>query len=139
MIEAISHITFIVQDLEKTSALYKEIFDAKEVYDSKNKPHSIAKEKFFIIAGQWIAVMENKEIVNRTYHHIAFKISADAIEQYLHKIQAWNLEMLPPRPRINGEGYSIYFYDYDNNLFELHTGTLEERLATYEVVDNMGD
>jgi fosfomycin resistance protein FosX len=24
-----------------------------------------------------------------------------------------------------------YFYDYDNHLFELHTGTLEERLARY--------
>jgi len=30
-----------------------------------------------------------------------------------------------------GEGRSIYFYDHDNHLFELHTGNLEERLARY--------
>ncbi|SEQ75047.1 hypothetical protein SAMN05216362_12529 [Piscibacillus halophilus] len=50
-------------------------------------------------------------------------------------IRLINLDMKPPRPRISGEGYSIYFYDYDHNLFELHTGTLEERLSTYKEVD----
>ncbi len=30
-----------------------------------------------------------------------------------------------------GEGRSLYFHDHDNHLFELHTGTLEERLARY--------
>jgi len=32
---------------------------------------------------------------------------------------------------VDGEGESLYFYDFDNHLFELHTGTLEERLARY--------
>ncbi|MDE2446659.1 MAG: FosX/FosE/FosI family fosfomycin resistance thiol transferase, partial [Alphaproteobacteria bacterium] len=41
------------------------------------------------------------------------------------------LEMKPSRPRVEGEGQSLYFYTYDNHLFELHTGTLEERLARY--------
>jgi catechol 2,3-dioxygenase-like lactoylglutathione lyase family enzyme len=27
--------------------------------------------------------------------------------------------------------HSVYFYDYDNNLFELHTETLENRLNLY--------
>ncbi len=80
--------------------------------------------------------MENKEIVNRTYHHVAFKIKEEDIDYYLDKIKALHLEMKPPRPRIKGEGYSIYFYDYDNNLFELHTGTLEERLSAYREVDH---
>nr|WP_187355155.1 hypothetical protein [Paenibacillus tengchongensis] len=40
-----------------------------------------------------------------------------------------------PRLRIGGEGIPLYFYDYDNNLFELHTGTLEERLASYKEAD----
>ena len=44
--------------------------------------------------------------------------------------------MKPPRSRIDGEGYSIYFYDYDNNLFELHTGTIDERLDSYSQVDS---
>jgi fosfomycin resistance protein FosX len=39
--------------------------------------------------------------------------------------------MRPPRGRVAGEGRSLYFYDDDNHLFELHTGTLAERLERY--------
>jgi hypothetical protein len=35
------------------------------------------------------------------------------------------------RSRVAGEGRSIYFHDHDNHLFELHTGTLGERLQRY--------
>ena len=41
------------------------------------------------------------------------------------------LEIRESRPRVEGEGHSLYFYDDDNHLFELHTGTLEERLDRY--------
>lgn len=135
MIEQISHITFIVKDLERTARLYKVLFDAQEVYDSGEQLHSIAKEKFFLISGLWIAIMESDNIINRTYHHIAFKIAEEDFPVYLEKIKALKLEFLPSRPRISGEGRSLYFYDYDNNLFELHTGTLAGRLAAYEKVD----
>ncbi len=136
MIERISHITFVVKDLGKATKLYKDLFGAKEVYYSGDKTHSLSKERFFVIGDQWIAVMENKEIINRTYHHIAFKIKEEDLEIYLKKIEALELEMKTPRTRIKGEGYSIYFYDYDNNLFELHTGTLEERLRFYSKIDS---
>ena len=134
MIESISHITFIVKDLEKTTKLFKELFSAEEVYHSGEKKHSLFKECFFIIGGQWIAVMEDTNILNRTYHHIAFKISASDVDSYLTKIKALNLELKPPRERVPEEGLSIYFYDYDNNLFELHTETLEKRLNLYNVL-----
>lgn len=135
MIENISHITFVAKDLDKTTELFKQLFEAEEVYYSGMKTHSLYKERFFIIGGQWIAVMENKDIVNRTYHHIAFKIREEDKETYINKIEELNLDMKPDRPRIKGESSSIYFYDYDNNLFELHTGTLEERLKSYKKGD----
>ncbi len=135
MIESISHITFIVKDLDKTTKLFKELFDAKEVYYSGAKNYSLFKERFFIIGSQWIAVMEDKNTLNRTYHHVAFKISEYDIDNYLNKIRTLNLELKPPRIRVQGEGFSIYFYDYDNNLFELHTETLEKRLASYKETD----
>jgi len=137
MIEGISHVTFVVKNLDKTTELFKEIFDAKEVYYSGDKKHSLFKERFFIIGNQWIAVMEDDNIINRTYHHLAFKISASDVDSYLDKIKALNLELKPPRERVSGEGYSIYFYDYDNNLYELHTETLEKRLSTYKEADKI--
>lgn len=137
MIESVSHITFVVKNLDQTTQLFKELFNAKEVYYSDEKKHSLFKERFFIIGNQWIAVMEDTNILNRTYHHVAFKIPDSDVDRYLDKIKTLKLELKHPRKRVAGEGYSIYFYDYDNNLFELHTETLENRLASYTEIDNM--
>ena len=67
--------------------------------------------------------------------HVAFVVRdlerEDAeVEAYEAKVKAHGLEISPPRQRISGEGRSLYFYD-DNHLFELHTGTLTERLERY--------
>ena len=47
------------------------------------------------------------------------------------RLRALGAEVKPPRLRVHGEGQSVYFYDFDNHLCELHTGTLEQRLARY--------
>lgn len=41
------------------------------------------------------------------------------------------MDILPGRARVEGEGASLYFYDFDNHLFELHSGALAERLERY--------
>ena len=46
-------------------------------------------------------------------------------------MNALELSVKESRPRVAGEGRSIYFYDDDNHMFELHTGTLDERLRRY--------
>ena len=76
MIEGLSHITFVVSDLERTTDLIETVFDAE-------------------------------------------------------KIRACGLEVEEGRSRVKGEGRSLYFHDHDNHLFELHSGTLDERLARY--------
>jgi catechol 2,3-dioxygenase-like lactoylglutathione lyase family enzyme len=131
MIQGISHITLIVKDLKKTSKFLQEIFDAKQVYSSGDKPHSLSKEVFFLINDLWLCIMEGDSLSDRTYNHIAFKISEDDFEVYREKVLAVRAELMPDRPRIQGEGRSLYFYDFDNHLFELHTGTLDERLKNY--------
>jgi fosfomycin resistance protein FosX len=76
--------------------------------------------------------MEGESLPSRSYNHIAFKIPAFAIDDYRSRIERLQLEFRESRPRVEGEGHSLYFYDHDNHLFELHTGTLEERLERYE-------
>ena len=127
----ISHITFIVKDLEKATLFFTKIFDAKEVYASGDKTFSLSKEKFFLINDLWICIMEGDAMVERTYNHIAFKINESEFDSYATRIKNIGAEIKPKRPRVAGEGRSIYFYDFDNHLFELHTGTLSERLARY--------
>ncbi|AOT72215.1 fosfomycin resistance hydrolase FosXCC [Geosporobacter ferrireducens] len=131
MILGISHITFIVKDLDKAATFFEEIFEAKEVYSSGDKTFSISKEKFFLINNLWIAVMEGEKI-EKSYNHIAFKINESDYEMYLERIEKLGLEIKSGRKRVIEEGNSIYFYDYDNHLFELHTGTLETRLLRYQ-------
>jgi len=127
----ISHLTFIVNDIEKSSEIFKQLLGAKEIYDSKNKNFSLSREKFLLINDLWIALMEGDSLTEKTYNHIAFKIEKKEIKTYLIKIEQLGLEIKDGRSRIEAESESIYFYDYDNHLFELHTGTLEQRLNKY--------
>ena len=129
-IAGISHITFIASDLERTAKLLCDGLGAKEVYDSSARNFSLSREKFFMLGGVWIAVMEGKP-VERSYRHVAFKVDAAGLPEIEARLRSLGAEIKPPRPRVEGEGQSSYFYDFDNNLFELHTGTLEQRLQRY--------
>jgi fosfomycin resistance protein FosX len=131
VIEGLSHVTFVVRDLDRMTRILTGIFGAREVYASGENTFSIAREKFFQVGDLWIAVMEGEPLPSRTYNHVAFKIEDADFEAYEAKVKAMGLEIRPPRRRVPGEGRSIYFYDDDNHLFELHTGTLAERLERY--------
>ena len=130
-IEGISHITFIVTDLDRTASLLCDGLGAKEVYDSAGRNFSVSREKFFTLGGVWLAAMEGKP-VDRSYRHVAFKVDAAALPGLESRLRSLGVEVQPSRPRVDGEGQSLYFYDFDNNLFELHTGTLEQRLERYK-------
>jgi catechol 2,3-dioxygenase-like lactoylglutathione lyase family enzyme len=130
-IEGISHITFIVADLEKSARMMQYIFDAEEVYSSGGKTYSYSREKYFSINGIWIAIMQGESLAEKTYNHVAFKIAEADYDVYIERIEKLGLELRSDRDRIEGEVRSIYFFDYDNHLFELHTGSLRDRLREY--------
>jgi len=132
MIESISHITFIVKDIDRTTQFFRTVFDAEEVYDGARKNYSISYEKFFVVGGVWVALMAGEPLSERSYNHVAFKVPEAEFDDYLSRIKQLVLEILPGRKRIEGEARSIYFYDYDNHLFELHSGTLSERITSYK-------
>jgi fosfomycin resistance protein FosX len=131
VIEGLSHITFVVRDLGRMTAILTGVFDAKEVYSSGDATFSVAREKFFQIGDVWIAIMEGDPLPSPTYNHVAFKIDDAEFDACAARVKALGLRVRPPRHRVGGEGRSIYFYDDDNHLFELHTGTLTERLERY--------
>lgn len=131
MISGISHMTFIVQNLDKATAFFQDIFSARVVYDSGSRTFSLSPERFLLAGSLWIAIMEGPSLPEKTYNHIAFQISDSEFDEYKARLRQAGVSMRESRSRIPGEGRSLYFYDYDNHLFELHTGSLEERLAAY--------
>ncbi len=131
MISGLSHITFITSDIEKMSRLIIEVLGGVEVYASSEKQFSISREMFFTVGEIWVAVMEGKSLPSRSYNHVAFKTDEAGLEKAKAAIVKLNLEIKPSRPRVEGEGHSLYFHTNDNHLIELHTGTLEERLKRY--------
>jgi len=131
LIEGLSHLTFVVRDLDRTERLLSSVLGARKVYDSGEHTFSLSKERFFLIGDIWVVIMEGDPLPSRTYNHTAFKIAEADYELCLERIRSLGLDLREPRLRVEGEGRSIYFHDYDNHLFELHTGTLSERLKRY--------
>ncbi|MBC8037662.1 MAG: FosX/FosE/FosI family fosfomycin resistance thiol transferase [Rhizobiales bacterium] len=141
MIQGLSHMTFIVRDLDRMETILVNVLGARKVYDSGGETYSLSRERFLIAGGGpgdadapsplWIVIMEGESLPSRTYNHVAFKIAGAEYEQALMKVRDLGLHVRESRSRVEGEGRSIYFHDEDNHLFELHTGTLGERLARY--------
>ena len=131
MIEGLSHLTFIVRDLDKMEEILTKVLDARKIYDSGDQSFSLSKKRFFDISGIWVAIMEGEALSEKTYNHVAFKISPDDYETRLKCVRALGLEIKEGQSRVTGEGRSLYFYDHDKHLFELHTGTRAERLERY--------
>ena len=134
-VEGLSHITFVVRDLDRMERLLTEVLGARKVYDSGAETYSLSRERFFLVGDVWIAAMEGEPLPGRSYNHVAFKVDEADFEDCLARIRALGLAPREDRPRVEGEGRSIYFYDDDNHLFELHSGTLEQRLAAYAAAD----
>lgn len=131
MIEGLSHMTFVVRDLDRMERILTTVLDARRIYDSGDRTFSVSRERFFDIAGIWVATMEGDPLPDRTYNHVAFKMAPEEYDDRLRRIRSLGLDVREGRPRVAGEGWSIYFHDHDNHLFELHTGTLEDRLRRY--------
>ena len=48
MIKGISHVTFVVSNLDRMTKFLTVIFDADEIYASGDQMFSLAKERFFL-------------------------------------------------------------------------------------------
>jgi len=130
-IKGVSHLTLVVKDLERMAQFLCQGLGAQEVYDSEDKNFSISRENFFLLGGVWLAVMEGEPPRERTYQHIAFKVDESELPVFQSRLVSLGIDINPPRSRVEGEGQSLYFFDFDNHLFELHSGTLEQRLKCY--------
>jgi fosfomycin resistance protein FosX len=109
MIQGLSHMTFIVRDLDRMETLLTSVLGAKKVYDSGDQTFSLSKERFFAVGDLWLVAMEGDPLPSRTYNHIALKIEEGDYDGLHKRIHALGLVIRESRSRVEGEGRSIYF------------------------------
>ncbi len=120
-VKNINHLAFACEDLEKSTCLFQHIFGAEHL-------KTTSEERFLKLADFWIVLIKGKPL-EKSYNHYAFQVDPSDLPEFEEKIKSLNLTILPGKARAVGENHSIYFYDYDNHLFELHTGDLQVTLA----------
>ena len=127
-IENINHITYTVENIEKSIEFYKNVLQGKLLAKGD-------KLAYFEIAGTWIALNTEKNIQavdrQKTYTHLAFSMSQTDQEAFVKHLEKHKVNYTKGRPRATREGQSVYVRDYDGHLFEFHNRTLKDRLDYY--------
>jgi catechol 2,3-dioxygenase-like lactoylglutathione lyase family enzyme len=120
MLESISHIALVVKDPARTAALFHDLFGARVVERKDEEGHF---ETFVRLGGTWIVLPAAPIQRARTGDHIAFRATPEILEATVVKLQAMGREFI--RARSNR---ALYFFDYDDHVFELDTEDIDEAL-----------
>jgi catechol 2,3-dioxygenase-like lactoylglutathione lyase family enzyme len=131
MSSGLSHVIFLISDLDRMQIILEQVLHARCIYRSGARHFSVAPERFFLVGQTWVATMLGDPLAQRSYNHVAFQVLESDLDARRAAITSLGLDIRAGRPRVSGEGQSIYFYTPDNHLIELHAGTLEQRLARY--------
>jgi catechol 2,3-dioxygenase-like lactoylglutathione lyase family enzyme len=121
MLKEISHIALIVQDPARTAALLAELFASKIVSRKDSEGH---EETFVRLGRTWFVLVKADVQRPRTGDHVAFSVSKSTLLACAEKLKQIGQEFLFAR-----SDTALYFYDYDNHLFELDTMDLEKDLG----------
>jgi catechol 2,3-dioxygenase-like lactoylglutathione lyase family enzyme len=121
MLSSIAHIALVVREPARTAELFGKLFDCKTVSRRDADGHD---ETFVKLGDTWLVLVQADVERTRTGDHIAFKVSKATLEAMAQKLEALRVEHIRAR-----SGTSVYFFDYDNHVFELDTTTMEEELG----------
>ena len=128
-IMGLNHLTFSVSDLDRSISFYRDALGARLLV----KGNTTA---YFSLAGLWIALNVEKNIsrneILSSYTHLAWTIADCDFGAWQERLTSRNVNILPGRVRDERDKGSIYFTDPDGHKFELHTGSLQDRLAYYK-------
>jgi catechol 2,3-dioxygenase-like lactoylglutathione lyase family enzyme len=120
MLDSISHIALVVNDAVRTAALFHELFGARVVERKDAEAHL---ETFVKLGGTWIVLVAAPVKRARTGDHIAFPTSQ--ILEALSQGASDGQEFIGAR-----SDRALYFFDYDDHVFELDTEDIDRSLET---------
>jgi len=121
MLESISHIALVVKDPARSAALFRDLFSARVVEREDEEGHF---ETFVKLGSIWVVLVGAPVERARTGDHIAFHTTPEILEATAARLQAMGREFI--RARSNT---SLYFFDYDDHVFELDTEDLGKQLC----------
>lgn len=122
MLESLSHIALVVKDPPRTAALLRDLFSSRVIERKDEEGHL---ETFVRLGGTWIVLVGAPVQRPRTGDHVAFRASPEILEATVAKLQTMGREFI--RARANR---ALYFFDYDDHVFELDAEDIDEELAS---------
>jgi len=121
MLDTISHIALIVKDSSRTAALFKNLFGAAILVRKDADGH---EETYVKLGRTWFVLVQAEVDRPRSGDHIAFSVSKSTLLETAENLRRMNVEFFLAR-----SDTALYFFDYDNHVFELDTSDLERELA----------
>jgi catechol 2,3-dioxygenase-like lactoylglutathione lyase family enzyme len=118
MLDSLSHIALVVKDPPRTAALLHDLFSARVIERMDDEGH---RETLVRLGGTWIVLVGAAVQRARTGDHIAFSATSEVLEATAVKLQTMGREFI--RARSNR---ALYFFDYDDHVFELDAEGLDE-------------
>jgi catechol 2,3-dioxygenase-like lactoylglutathione lyase family enzyme len=121
MLDAIGHIALMVKDSSRTAALFKDLFGAAIVVRKDVDGH---EETYVKLGRTWFVLVQAAVDRPRSGDHIAFSVSKSTLLEAAENLKRMSMEFFLAR-----SDTALYFFDYDNHVFELDTTDLDRELA----------
>jgi catechol 2,3-dioxygenase-like lactoylglutathione lyase family enzyme len=116
----IAHIALIVRDPARTAGLLRDLFEAPVLGRTDADGHD---ETFVRLGVTWVALIGADVKRERTGDHIAFRIAREDIPSIAEKLKSMGCEFI-----LSKSGTSLYFFDFDDHVFELDSSDQEQEL-----------
>jgi hypothetical protein len=108
-------------DPANTASFFKKLFDSKVISRADSDGHD---ETFVQLGRTWFVLVQASVERPRTGDHIAFAVSKATLLSCAETLKAMNHEFMLARTDT-----ALYFFDFDDHVFELDTTDLEAELA----------
>ncbi len=120
MLGSIAHVALIVQDPARTADFLHDLFDGPVLKRRDEDGHD---ETFIRLGVTWFVLVGADVKRERTGDHVAFRVAPEAIPLIADKLKAKGHEFI-----LSKTGTSLYFFDFDNHVFELDSSGEEQEL-----------
>ncbi len=113
MLSKLSHIALIVRDPPRTASLFADVFGAKAVQRTDEDGH---EETYMQLGETWFVLVKADVERPLTGDHVAFLVSPSTLATVAEKLKA-----MGHKYQLARSDTALYFFDFDNHVFELDT------------------